>query len=341
MSEAARILFGDGDVDEVDVLEDVVAAAEDADGDVDAAAGEAEEGEALGDDDADGEGEVVDPPVEGEDVEVDPPVEAALRFANQQEAERAYAEAQARMNHLQNQLQFQNQQAPVQPVGVEIDYNAAFAQNPMAAFTHALENSPETASQIIARVKMDTAQLMSQSMIAQEEGDDEGANRAQQQAYNAAMLEQQMTESKIRSEYEASLAPTREREFTADLSAAADRATRGIDGAELHQEAVTALISANPHLMGDWSPSAMEQGFSVALSHVMRQAPQNIDDIVAAKVAEALAGKKAASKQRASGGGAGRRGPSTSSTPDEDEGEDIASSLMPREHSGMSILFGA
>jgi hypothetical protein len=85
----------------------------------------------------------------------------------------------------------------------------------------------------------------------------------------------------------------------------------------------------------------MEQGFSVALSHVMRQAPQNIDDVVAAKVAEALAGKKAASKQRAQGGGGGRRGPAAAAAgSDQEEADDMVAGLLAPGTSGMSILFG-
>ena len=336
MSEAARVLFGDSSVDEDPISLEEETPGDDEAGEADVST-EAEEDESPDEE----SGEEDDSDTAEEAVEEEKPAEAALRFANHQEAERAYAEAQARMNQLQNQLyQQQNLPAPVQAPGA-VDYGQAFSQDPLGAFNHAMENDPQIAAQIIARVKMDTAQLMSQAAIANDEGDVEGAQRAQQQAYNAAMLEQQMTETKIRAEYEASLAPTREREFVSDLSDAAARATHGIEGADQHQEAVTQLISANPHLMGDWSPAAMEQGFSVALSHVMRQAPQNIDDVVAAKVAEALAGKKAASKQRAQGGGGGRRGPAAAAAgSDQEEADDMVAGLLAPGTSGMSILFG-
>ncbi len=340
MTDAARVLFNEDEGAEGDEavtsIEEAMAEAESTDPETDPDPTVDESAEETVVDDDESESDDDDP--EAEEV----PAAAALRFANQQEAERAYAEAQAEMNRLRNQQWQQQGQAP-QPAPQDLDY-AAIAQNdPLQAFHLAMENDPQVASRLIARVQTDSQRHMSLAIIAQEEGDEERAQTEHNRAYNAQMLAQEMTETKMRSEYEQQLAPDRERRFQEDLFAAAGKAGQAVGGLdEQTAAAVEQFVTQNQHLMGDWSAEAMERGFAFAISQV--RAPAAVDNTEIEALRAENAALKAKKRDRATAGGAGRSAPGRSSTQssEEDEGDEMAADLLGSgsRPSGMQILFG-
>jgi hypothetical protein len=247
------------------------------------------------------------------------------------------------MNRLRNQ-QWQQQGQRPEPEQPQIDYAAVAQQNPLQAFELAMEHDPQVATQLIARVQTDSQRHMTASIIAAEEGNEEMAAIEQNRAYNAQLMAQQMTEAKIRTEQEAQLAPEQERRFQEDLHAAARAASAPFGGLDATQaQAVEAYVLQNEHIMGDWSPARMQEGFALAIGRVTGKfGPTAATDPKIAELEAQIATLKANRKDAATGGGGGRKAPKSSDDPDQAEADRIAGEILGSrsgQKSGMGLLF--
>lgn len=201
-------------------------------------------------------------------------------------------------------------------------------QNPVEAFEYAMESGSDTdALAAIAQVQSDAnllagAHAQAEAMVAQAQADDEPqaaqAARVQAQDYLAKARNAAAFAEKMRAQYhsanvERQVAPGRDRARFEDLN----RLSYQVFSGDNEQYAVRAgeLLRDDPSLLGDMSPRAMDRGLKNALRIAQGESggvPANIDEIVAAKVAEALGVArqgKAAAAPAAQGEPAGRRAP--------------------------------
>ncbi len=340
---------------------------------VDLEAPAAEDDEEVVEDEDDGEADAEDPDEKDPD-EKDPEPPAQLRYADQQEAERAQQEARDALNKAmwerdqalaQARAAQEYQQSHAQQLGTPASLGSAelltLAQSdPVDAFNQALEaQDSSVVGRIMAEVDVDSKQFAAKAALAAEEGDHEAAQQWQHRAINAATLHRDMLnadqqarweaqEAKRQEDLDEKLAPIQEERVTTALSNAAHK----VMSSEVFEDIDTAKYDAQigqyiqqyPQIMGNWTPAAMEAGFLVAAQQVVFGGQQQmIEHLVNRKVAAAQGAPPAAkSKARGTGGGAGRRAPAAPATGSaQAQADEIRASVSgSKRPSGMSVLFG-
>lgn len=198
--------------------------------------------------------------------------------------------------------------------------------HPAEAFRYALENNNfQDALRAIGRVQADAVDIAAQVALARQDGDDSTAANLSEAASNASALAESLRAELFYAQQEASMAPTRQREFMSDMAGASARVrSRHADASEFADD-IGRIVNEFPQILGDGSPAAIEAGLERALFMARGQAAKNgntnIDEIVAQKVAEALNQSRSSRRSSASsamGEGAGRSVASSRKQSDQD-----------------------
>lgn len=226
-------------------------------------------------------------------------------------------------------------------------YQQLAGQNPVHAFNYALEQGATAdASSSIAQVQSDATDLAAQATNARQDGDEATAQHYTQLARNAGSMAEQMRQALADQNQQARMAPLEQQQQINALQAAA-ATVRARHSADIEQYAgrIGEIVQNGEVSFGDGSPASLERGFQSAYNMARGEAggmPANIDELVAAKVSEALEGKNQGRRTAAAaaqGEGVGRRDlSSTAPMSDEDkarEGMGLGAAGRPIGHSAV------